>query len=94
MRTSIGKARKRWPNAIWIIGSGDYASVSHCPPEVTVMLFSTRMEAEIAKAGIDATACGGSCRRRHEIVFLGKGRGCGPIPKAEVIGEIKRRSAA
>jgi hypothetical protein len=58
------------------------------------MLFATRMEAEIAKAAIDDTACGGSCRGQHEIVFLGKGKGCGPIPRADVIGAIKRRGAA
>jgi hypothetical protein len=43
---NVSKARERWPRAVWIIGRGEYASVSHCPPAATVMLFETRMEAE------------------------------------------------
>jgi hypothetical protein len=93
MKPGLREARRRWPKAIWIIGAGEYASVSRCPPDPTVMLFETRMEAEIAKAVIDDSACGGRCRRDHEIVFLGAGKGCPPIPRAEVIGEIKRRTA-
>jgi hypothetical protein len=87
---NVSKARERWPRAVWIIGRGEYASVSHCPPAATVMLFETRMEAEIAKAQIDDTACGGRCCRRHEIVYLEKGRGCPPVSREWVIGEAKR----
>jgi hypothetical protein len=82
MKAGLSEARRRWPKAIWIIGSGEYASVSLCPPGATVMLFASRMEAEIAKAAIDDTACGGRCRRQHEIVYLGKGKGCPPVADA------------
>jgi hypothetical protein len=94
MKPGVKEARKRWPKAIWIIGRGEYASVSHCHPGATVMLFETRMEAEIAKTTIDDTSCGGSCRRNHEIVYLGPhGRGDPAILRSEVIGEVQRRTA-
>jgi hypothetical protein len=85
------EARRRWRQAIWIIGGGEYASVAHCHPGATVMLLRTRMEAEIAKGAIDDTGCGGRCSGQHEIVYLGKGRGCPPIPRDQVISELKRR---
>jgi hypothetical protein len=93
MKPGLAEARKRWPKAIWIIGRGEYASVSHCHPERTVMLCETRMEAEIARAVIDSTGCGGRCigRAGHEIAYLGKGKGAPPLPPEEVIGAIKRR---
>jgi len=74
-------ARRRWPNAAWIIGEGPYASVSSCHhyPDhewdepcscVTVMLFEDHAEAAEAKAFIDKLACGGCCTRDHKIVNL------------------------
>jgi hypothetical protein len=66
----VQEARKRWPLAVWIIGEGNYASVSLCDPRPTVMLFQSQAEAEIAKAQIDDTACCGGCTGRHEIVHL------------------------
>ena len=56
---TVRAARRRWPRAIWIIGNGEYASVIHCPPGTTVMLFGTQAEADILKGFIDETACGG-----------------------------------
>jgi hypothetical protein len=74
MTSYVAKARKLWPRAAWIIGNGAYASVSHCPPKGTVMLFETLAEARTAKALIDDTACGGGCSRQHEIVDLDRPR--------------------
>ncbi len=65
--TYVQTARKKWPTAEWIIGSGAYASVSICPPAPTVMLFSSRAEADIAKQQIDATGCSGQCMGRHIV---------------------------
>jgi hypothetical protein len=70
-RSYLLEARRRWPRAIWIMGNGEYASVSYCRAQPTVMLFETLAEAERAKKAIDDTACGGRCMRRHEIVQLG-----------------------
>jgi hypothetical protein len=69
-KSYVSEARERWPRAIWIIGCGEYASVSHCDPGMTVMLFETLAEARIAKSQIDKTACGGGCRGLHSIVNL------------------------
>ena len=62
-------ARRRWPAAEWIIGDGHCASVASCGT-VTVMLFATPAEAQRAKALIDRTGCGHSCRREHEVTDL------------------------
>lgn len=68
----VTEARKKWPTAAWIIGSGPYASVSLCRPYPSVMLFATLAEAEIAKGEIDATGCSGGCMGRHLIARLDK----------------------
>lgn len=90
MKPGLLAARRRWKDAIWIIGSGEYASLSYCNDQPTVMLFGTQMEAEIAKLCIDDTGCGGNCRRRHEVVYLGKGRGLFKISPDEVRQIAKR----
>lgn len=66
----VSTARKLWPHAIWIIGNGQFASVSRCHPGATVMLFESLAEAAIAKRCIDDTACGGGCRRDHILFDL------------------------
>jgi hypothetical protein len=63
-------AECRWPRAVWVEGEGRFASVSACPPGVTVMLFGARADAERAKRQIDATACGGQCWKWHRVVDL------------------------
>ena len=94
MKNRIKEARKMWPRAAWILGVGEYASVSTCPPGTTVMLFQSRMEAEIAKCTIDDTGCGGRCRRHHKIVYLGVGEEVPAIPREEVIAFMRSRRAA
>ena len=69
---SISEAKKRWPRAGWIDGCGDFASVSHCDRHPTVVLFQTRMQAEVAKARIDDTGCGRGCTGRHEVIYVGR----------------------
>ena len=64
-------ARRRWPRAAWITGDGRHASIAYCGT-TTVMLFTSRTEADEAKASIDRFACGHDCRRQHEIIDLGE----------------------
>lgn len=59
----------RWPDAEWIAGTGNYASVAHCNV-TTVLLFATESQALAAKRRIDGGGCGGRCTRQHEIVRL------------------------
>lgn len=69
----VAKARRRYPGAEWIMGNGPYASVAHCgviSGVITIQLYATQAEAEIAKRVIDDTACGHRCHRHHEIVNL------------------------
>lgn len=66
-------ARRRWPDAEWIIGHGRYASVARCET-TTVILFATPAEADQAKTLIDRTGCGHACRGEHQITDLGASR--------------------
>lgn len=68
-RTYRTMAKCVWRRAAWIQGNGPYASVAYCRV-TTVMLYATAAEAEEAKAIIDASACGGRCSRRHEVIQL------------------------
>lgn len=72
-RTTRTFARCLWPRAHWILGDGQYASVSYCRG-VTTVLHATAEQAEAAKRVIDATACGGACSRRHDVIRLDLGR--------------------
>jgi len=51
-----------------------WASVSYCPSRsytlITVYFFVEKEDAEAAKANIDASACGGSCRKMHRLEYL------------------------
>jgi hypothetical protein len=65
----------RWRGAEWIVGDPPFAgpcfaSVSHCPRGVTVILYPTKAEAEAAKRLIDRLACGGRCMRMHVVTQL------------------------
>jgi len=74
------KAKRLWPRAERILGSGEWASVSYCPgggmrkpyPYITVYLYQSRERAEEAKRIIDQTACGGGCwgERGHFVLHL------------------------
>lgn len=78
------QAKRWWPRAIGIIGSGRYATVAHCVARrasdpyfgsayrdsQTVMLHATRIDAEHTQAFIDATGCGGVSYGYHRIVDL------------------------
>lgn len=61
------EARSRWPRAVWISGSGDWAVLAHCKV-LTVVLHGTRADAEQSKAFIDRFGCTGGCIRQHRIV--------------------------
>jgi hypothetical protein len=68
-------AKCTWRRAHWILGHGDYASVSYCRTDgPTVWLWPTPEEAEQAVRTIDALACGGRCRRNHRAVHIDLGR--------------------
>lgn len=55
---------------IWILGTGEWATLSYCPPGLTIMLHETRAEAEKALAQIDDTGCGGRCEERHYLRLI------------------------
>lgn len=73
MKSYVSEARSRWPNAVWIIGNGPFASVSTCPPKPSAMLFQSYAEADTARRFIDTTGCGGSCSSEHTVVELQAG---------------------
>lgn len=58
----------RWPDALWVIGRGPYASISRCNGSTTVQLYETEHDAQTAKRRIDRGACGSHCTRQHEVV--------------------------
>jgi hypothetical protein len=58
-----------WPRAAWIAGQGSYAVVAWCDV-LTVTLHQDYDAASRAKHIIDASACGGRCIGRHEIIRL------------------------
>jgi len=64
-------ARMTWPKALWIEGSGRYASVSFCAPGPTVVLCRTYAAAKALKRQIDDTGCGGQCTGKHAIFEMG-----------------------
>jgi hypothetical protein len=65
------KARQRWPGAI-IHDDGPWASVSLCPPVVTVHLHEEKDAALADKAFIDRAVCGSKCwgKKSHRLVNL------------------------
>jgi hypothetical protein len=64
-------AKCRWGKAAWILGGeGPWASVSNCPPDITIILHPSQEAAERAKRTIDESACGGRCWGRHRVVNL------------------------
>lgn len=69
MNVGVHEARRRWPHAEWIIGSGKWASVASCDV-LTVMLFATEAEADTSRAFIDRTGCGHACIRDHDVIAL------------------------
>ena len=62
-------AQDKWPDAEWIAGTGQWASVAYCRV-TTIILFEDRAKAMEAKDVIDRTACGGLCYRDHVVVDL------------------------
>jgi hypothetical protein len=67
--TYYSAAKQRWSKAEWIRGEGRYAVLARCGV-LTVTLWPTIGEAEVAKREIDETACGSRCNGLHEIVDL------------------------
>jgi hypothetical protein len=59
-----------WRGALWVAGSGEYATLAHCPPGLTVILHRSLGVALNALAAIDRTGCGHACERDHELVIL------------------------
>jgi hypothetical protein len=66
-KTYVSEARHRWPDAVWIIGAGPYASVARCG-SLSVMLFGTEAEAMQAQAFINRHGCGSDCTVDHQTV--------------------------
>lgn len=53
--------------AEWVMGTGQFASVSRCGGTTTVMRFETEAEASKAKTFIDELGCGHFCNGQHEV---------------------------
>jgi hypothetical protein len=68
-RTYNTLARCAWKRAEWVDGEGPYALLADCRV-LTVTLHPTYESAAKAKARIDGSGCGSSCRRNHEIIRL------------------------
>ena len=62
-------ARCMFPRAAWIEGEGPIALLAWCDV-LTVSLHLTQSAALEDKEVIDASACGGQCTGRHEVVKL------------------------
>ena len=75
-RTNQTLARCIWPRAAWIHGDGPYALLAWCRV-LTVSLHDDPDVALESKQTIDASACGGRCTGRHEIVRLEPGNSSG-----------------
>jgi predicted GIY-YIG superfamily endonuclease len=71
-RSWHSRASALWPDAEWIAGNNRYALVAYCRV-TTVTLHASLGAAEIDKAHIDRTACGGFCGRDHHIFDLERG---------------------
>jgi hypothetical protein len=84
----ITEARRLWPNAVWIIGRGQYASLSKCGDGLTAVLFESQAEAERAKLWVDDFACGGQCQGRHFVVDISTGK---LVPQSEVWSSTSSR---
>ncbi|WP_409186711.1 hypothetical protein F9C11_21720 [Amycolatopsis sp. VS8301801F10] len=64
-----------WPQAAWISGEGQYATVSRCSESAVRQVVSVALHDDLAKAKealdlINATACGGRCVKDHELIKL------------------------
>lgn len=65
-------ARCLWPRAVWVCGTGPYATAARCRV-LTVQLHPTLEAAQAAKRVIDSSGCGGKCPctgRGHELIRL------------------------
>ncbi len=58
-----------WPEAAWVMGVGEWASVAYCRV-TTVMLWPTEQDARAGLEFIDMTGCGGRCGRLHALVRI------------------------
>ena len=63
-------AERRWPDAIWIVGTGAYAVLSYCPhlivgDALTVELHDRAEDAITARWRIDIAGCGALCHGEH-----------------------------
>lgn len=67
-------ARQRWPRAEFLGDSGPWATVSLCPPVVSVELYASEAAAARALDFINTYACGHACHKRHALVDLRKER--------------------
>ena len=71
--TYYSLARCVWPRALWIWDEGPYASVAHCAPGTTVILWPTFDQARRALDRIAYLGCGHACdETNHELIIFGK----------------------
>ena len=54
-------------NAVWVMGSGEFALIAWCGLP-SISLWASAVEAEEERELLDGTGCGGRCTRRHEVV--------------------------
>jgi hypothetical protein len=94
-------ARRLWPKAEEIRGTGEWASVSYCSgggsyrfaTYLTVYLYETQSEALQAKDKIDRSLCGGSCGgpRGHFVVHLSERDRIAGLNSSLIIEEPRTR---
>lgn len=65
------RAKRLWPNAVWIDGDGPIALLAHCRA-LTVTLYKNRPSAQAAMARLRRGGCGGQCHDDHELVEMVK----------------------
>lgn len=56
--------------AVWIAGTGAYASVSHCDGSISIERHETIRAAEDAKRFMDNAGCCGNCTRAHNVARM------------------------
>jgi hypothetical protein len=56
--------------AVWVSGSGPYATLAYCGGELTICRWSTLEKAVEGKRAIDGGGCGGGCCKAHLIAHI------------------------
>ncbi|WP_423414872.1 hypothetical protein RLW55_16950 [Hyphomicrobium sp. B1] len=71
MNEDLARALRRFPQARWIVGKGNWGCVTFCAGGETVELFPTVDGALSARAEMDGRACCSTqCTGKHRVVRL------------------------